>query len=78
MITGTHAIVHAEDPQAARAFFRDVLRMPTVSELRRNGVDFSGSIEDQAFGRIVRLKVPGAGEVGLYEPRHATAHDLEG
>jgi predicted enzyme related to lactoylglutathione lyase len=30
MLTGMHVLVHAEDPQAARAFFRDVLRWPNV------------------------------------------------
>lgn len=30
MITGTHAIVYAQDAEKARAFFRDVLRFPHV------------------------------------------------
>jgi len=30
MITGTHAIVYAEDAERARAFFRDVLDFPQV------------------------------------------------
>ncbi|NKQ57465.1 extradiol dioxygenase [Amycolatopsis sp. K13G38] len=30
MITGTHAIVYAQDPERARAFFRDVLDFPHV------------------------------------------------
>jgi len=28
MITAVHTLVYAEDPDAARAFFRDVLRLP--------------------------------------------------
>src|ERR1700726_3674158 len=28
MITGTHAIIYAEDAEKARAFFRDVLALP--------------------------------------------------
>ncbi len=127
MISGTHAIIYATDPEAARAFFRDVLGFPfvdahdgwlifklppaelgvhptgdgvgspgappgghhevylmcddveaTVSELEGKGVRFSGPIEDQGFGRIVRLAVPGAGEIGLYQPRHVTAPGLDG
>ena len=127
MITASHAIVYAEDPQAARAFFRDVLELPfvdahdgwlifkvppaelgvhpagqpgdpmsgapsgrhevylmcddiegTVSGLEAKGVKFSGPIENQGFGRLVRMRVPGAGEIGLYQPRHETAYDLEG
>ena len=30
MITGVHAVVYAEDADAARAFFRDVLGFPNV------------------------------------------------
>ena len=30
MITATHAIVYADDPDQARAFFRDVLELPNV------------------------------------------------
>jgi predicted enzyme related to lactoylglutathione lyase len=30
VITGTHAIVYAEDAEATRAFFRDVLQLPAV------------------------------------------------
>jgi predicted enzyme related to lactoylglutathione lyase len=28
MIVALHALIYAEDPEAARAFFRDVLRLP--------------------------------------------------
>jgi hypothetical protein len=44
----------------------------TVDELRRKGVEFVAPITDEGFGLMTRLKVPGAGEVGLYEPRHAS------
>lgn len=30
MITALHSLVYADDPEAARAFFRDVLRWPHV------------------------------------------------
>jgi catechol 2,3-dioxygenase-like lactoylglutathione lyase family enzyme len=30
MITAVHTLVYADDPEAARAFFRDVLRLPGV------------------------------------------------
>ena len=30
MITGTHAIIHSQDPDGVRAFFRDVLELPSV------------------------------------------------
>jgi catechol 2,3-dioxygenase-like lactoylglutathione lyase family enzyme len=42
----------------------------TVEDLRAKGAEFSSPIEDQGWGRIAQLTVPGAGEIGLYEPRH--------
>ncbi len=47
-----------------------------VAELVAKGVEFTTPVENQGFGLIARLAVPGAGEIGLYEPRHATAYDL--
>ena len=124
MITGTHAIIYAEDAEAAREFLRDVLELPsvdagdgwlifklppaelgihpadgrtdppgagepshelffmcddvvtTVKELEARGVEFTRPIEQRGYGLITSLRVPGAGEIGLYQPRHATAHEL--
>ena len=120
MITGTHAILYADEPEAARVFCRDVLglsnvdagggwlifKLPpaelgvhpaggmapsghhelfllcddiegTVADLTTRGVEFTQPITDERFGRLTRMRVPGAGEIGLYEPAHPTAHDLE-
>ncbi|HXY45925.1 MAG TPA: VOC family protein [Acidimicrobiales bacterium] len=48
----------------------------TVAELRAKGVEFTGPIEDQGFGLVTRLRVPGAGTLGLYQPKHASGWDL--
>jgi len=50
----------------------------TVADLTAKGVEFTGPVQSQGFGLLTRLKVPGGGEMGLYQPRHATAYDLEG
>jgi hypothetical protein len=50
----------------------------TVAELTTKGVEFTTPVENQGFGLMARFEVPGAGEIGLYEPRHATAIDLDG
>jgi hypothetical protein len=42
----------------------------TVEELKGKGVEFVTSIEDEGWGLITQFKIPGAGEIGLYEPRH--------
>jgi predicted enzyme related to lactoylglutathione lyase len=48
----------------------------TVAELTDKGVEFTTGIENQGFGRLTRLRVPGGGELGLYQARHQTAYDL--
>jgi hypothetical protein len=45
----------------------------TVAELEANGVEFSGPVSDEGFGLMTAIKLPGGGELGLYEPRHPTA-----
>jgi catechol 2,3-dioxygenase-like lactoylglutathione lyase family enzyme len=112
MITGVHAIVYTTDADADRAFFGDVLGMPsvdagggwlifalppaelaahphasggahelylmcddihaTVAELRGKGVEFARDVSDQRFGLLTAIRLPGGGELGLYEPRHPT------
>ena len=111
MIAGAHTIVYADDPDAARAFFRDVLAFEhvdagdgwlifalppgelavhpgpaaqhelffmchdieaTVEELTLRGVVFTTPISDEGWGLLTRFEVPGAGEIGLYQPRHAS------
>jgi catechol 2,3-dioxygenase-like lactoylglutathione lyase family enzyme len=46
----------------------------TIADLRAKGVEFAAPVSDEAWGRVTRLHVPGGGELGLYEPRHPTAH----
>jgi catechol 2,3-dioxygenase-like lactoylglutathione lyase family enzyme len=42
----------------------------TVKELRQRGVEFTTPVSDEGWGLLTRLAVPGAGEIGLYQPRH--------
>jgi catechol 2,3-dioxygenase-like lactoylglutathione lyase family enzyme len=109
LISGAHTILYARDAEAARAFFRDVLRFDavdagdgwlifalppgelaahpgdagrhelflmcqdiqaTVEELEQRGVDFTTPVTDEGWGLLTRFRVPGAGEIGLYQPRH--------
>jgi catechol 2,3-dioxygenase-like lactoylglutathione lyase family enzyme len=48
----------------------------TKKDLEEKGVEFTSGIENAGFGMITRLRVPGAGDIGLYQPRHTTAYDL--
>lgn len=45
----------------------------TVADLRRKGVELAHEIRDEGWGLVTALKVPGGGELGLYQPRHPTA-----
>jgi catechol 2,3-dioxygenase-like lactoylglutathione lyase family enzyme len=42
----------------------------TVAGLKEIGVEFTAPVTDEGYGRITRFRIPGAGEIGLYEPRH--------
>jgi catechol 2,3-dioxygenase-like lactoylglutathione lyase family enzyme len=48
----------------------------TIEELTANGAEFAGSIENRGFGRTIGLRVPGAGQMLVYQPRHPTAFGL--
>ena len=128
MITAVHLLLYSDDPEATRAFVRDVLGRPylehaesapgwlifktgpselgvhpttythegeafshprhhsislmcddieaTKAELEQKGAEFAGAVEDMGFGLGVMLKVPGADDILLYEPRHPEAHKL--
>jgi catechol 2,3-dioxygenase-like lactoylglutathione lyase family enzyme len=45
----------------------------TVEELKGKGVEFTQPISDQGWGLVTSLKIPGGGEIALYQPRHPTA-----
>jgi hypothetical protein len=42
----------------------------TVADLEAKGVDIAGPISDEGFGLVTAIRLPGGGELGLYEPRH--------
>jgi predicted enzyme related to lactoylglutathione lyase len=119
MILGTHALIYTDEPDATRAFFRDVLDLPSVDahdgwlifklppaemgihpaspdapggthalylmcddiarsveELTAKGAAFTSPVANLGWGLLTTLRVPGGCEIGLYQPRHATAYDL--
>ena len=50
----------------------------TVAELQGKGVDIARPISDEGFGLMTAIRLPGGGELGLYEPRHPTPLSLDG
>ena len=109
MISGAHSVIYSENPEADRAFFRDVLGLPNVdvgggwlifglppSEVAVHPSDENNvhelllmcedieafvaamtermiacdPVEDQGWGLLSRVTLPGGGRVGVYQPRH--------
>jgi catechol 2,3-dioxygenase-like lactoylglutathione lyase family enzyme len=48
----------------------------TVADLKAKGVELGGDITDAGWGLLTTVHIPGAGEIGLYQPRHPVAYDL--
>lgn len=61
-VGGTHRLyLMCDDVRAERA------------RLEAKGVEFTAPIEDQGWGVMTVLRVPGLGDIGLYQPRHPMA-----
>ena len=110
MLIGAHTIIYSTNPDADRAFLRDVLALPNVdvgqgwlifglppaevavhpsnkndmhefylmcddvaafvAEMRTQDIA-CGPVEDEGWGLLVQLALPGGGKLGIYQPRHA-------
>jgi catechol 2,3-dioxygenase-like lactoylglutathione lyase family enzyme len=49
-----------------------------VADLESKGARVKGPIQDRDWGRIAMIHLPGGGELGIYQPRHALAADAAG
>jgi hypothetical protein len=47
----------------------------TIKHLAAHDVTVS-DVTDQGWGLLTSIRLPGGGELGLYEPRHPRATDL--
>jgi catechol 2,3-dioxygenase-like lactoylglutathione lyase family enzyme len=45
----------------------------TTEELSAKGVEFTKAVSDQGWGLLATARLPGGGELGIYEPRHPVA-----
>jgi len=109
MINGAHCILYSTDPEADRAFLRDVLALPNVdvgggwlifglppAEVAVHPSDTGAKhelyfmvddveafqkemtdrdvvctpIQDEGWGRLTEITLPGGGRVGVYQPKH--------
>jgi hypothetical protein len=110
MIIGGHSIIYSTQPDADRAFLRDILRLSNVdvgggwlifglppaelavhpsekndvhefyfmcddvagfvAEMRDAGISCD-PVQDQGYGLVTQVTLPGGGKLGVYQPRHA-------
>jgi hypothetical protein len=110
MINGAHSVIYSTNPEADRAFLRDVLKLPAVdvghgwlifglppaelavhpsgkndvhefylmcddvaaliAEMKTHGVACS-DVQNQGWGLLTHVSLPGGGKLGIYQPRHA-------
>ena len=42
----------------------------TLDELRAKGVEIARPLNEERWGLVTAIALPGGGELGLYEPRH--------
>ena len=47
----------------------------TLAELADRGVTPTREVQEVAWGVVTALALPSGAELGLYQPKHATAHD---
>ncbi len=46
----------------------------TLAQLRDKGVETTGDVSEQRWGRLTAIRLPDGTELPLYEPRHRSPH----
>jgi len=49
----------------------------TMDDLKGKGVEFTMPVRDEGWGLLTALRVPGGGEIALYQPRHPSPINLK-
>lgn len=73
---GVHPVEAGEQPHHRLYLMCDDLNQ-TVEDLKRKGVEFSMPVRDEGWGIITAFRIPGAGELALYQPRHPSPLSLK-
>jgi len=68
--------MHPADEESHELFLMCDDLQRTVAELTARGVEFVKPVEEERWGLVTSIRLPGGGEVGLYQPLHQTAYDL--
>ncbi len=69
--------VHPTDgPPSTELYLMCADLTATLAELAGKGVTPTGATHDRGWGIVTSIRLPSGTELGLYQPRHATAFDL--
>ena len=63
----------AQGPASHELYFMCDDIEATMAELRDKGVEFTAGVSEERWGRLTRFRLPGGGEVGMYQPLHPRA-----
>jgi catechol 2,3-dioxygenase-like lactoylglutathione lyase family enzyme len=69
------AAVHPADAPSYELYLMCDDVNTTVEQLTAKGVS-CGPVSDQGWGLLTSIRLPGGGDLGLYEPRHPKATEL--
>jgi hypothetical protein len=69
------AAVHPADAPSYELYLMCDDVNATVEQLAAKGVS-CGEVSDQGWGLLTSIRLPGGGDLGLYEPRHPKATEL--
>lgn len=68
---GVHPLEGDAKPHHRLYFMCDDLQK-TMAELESRGVEFTSGVSDEGWGLLTTMRVPGADDIALYQPRHAS------
>jgi predicted enzyme related to lactoylglutathione lyase len=71
---GVHPVQGAAGAQELYLMCDDI--DATMAELAARGAEFIAPPRQAGFGLATAIRIPGGGQIGLYQPSHKTAHEL--
>ena len=72
---GEAALHPSEESSAHELYFMCDSLKAEIASLAKKGVQCS-DVQEARWGSITKIRLPGGGEIGLYQPKHPTALGL--
>jgi catechol 2,3-dioxygenase-like lactoylglutathione lyase family enzyme len=70
-LSEVEATVHPAETSGLELFLMSDDLRGDMRALEQKGTEFT-EVEEARWGSVTKIRLPGGGEVGLYQPRHAT------